>query len=340
MVMAVLAASGCATLAERIAEPYGESLIKPQSLAMVEQGWGLDTGSIATPEGVRIAYIHVPAADRGFEYTLAHEGKLAQVHFKATGAAKPIATRGTIVYLHGWGMDGSSMLPWALAFADRGYQGYALDLRNHGRSDRAPAGYGPREAGDVVAVMRKLQDDGKLQPPLYLFGISLGGTTALFAEPELHGELAGIIALEPFANAGDAIRGTIRGMLEYEPHSLVARVVHGVEKSRFARTDEDAAIREAGQALGLDLDAVDLAPVVVRSHTCTLLLHGAKDSWVDPEASRRLASLSLEVQFHAIPGMGHLTLPMRVDWLAAPIAGWLEAGNCAPIEIPTDPLDH
>lgn len=340
--LAALVASGCASLAERIAEPQGRPIFDAGSLAAIERVWGLEKSTVTTNEGVRIAYYHVPAADRGYAFKLEKDGNNASTHFGVEHAPKPSAVRGTIVYLHGWGMDGTSLLPWAMQFAEHGYQGYALDLRNFGRSSRAPQGFGPREAGDIVAVIDTLQARGGLQPPVFLFGVSLGASTALFAEPALRGRIDGIVALEPFVNAADAIRGTVRGTLDEAPDSLAGKLKVTLANWRFPASGDAAAIREAGKRLGLDLAQVDLRPVVPGSRTCTLLLHGASDSWLDPAGSRELAALSPMIRFAAVPRMGHVTLPVRIDWLAAPIEHWLDGTHpekCAGFELPPDPVE-
>ena len=101
----------------------------------MRRAWGLERSSSETPAGVHIAYLQVPAGDRGWEVTLQRQS----LEFRTAHSPKAIPVRGSVVYLHGWGMDSTSMLGWAMAFAEHGYDGYALDLRNHGASDRAPA---------------------------------------------------------------------------------------------------------------------------------------------------------------------------------------------------------
>src|SRR3546814_13009220 len=83
----------------------------------------------------------------------------------------PYTTLFRAVFLRGWGLDGSSMLPWGPALSELGYRGIMVDLRNHGRSSRAPAGFGARESRDIAALVEQLQVDGRLPPPVYLFGV-------------------------------------------------------------------------------------------------------------------------------------------------------------------------
>ena len=339
--LAALAASGCASLGERIAHPDGGSLLDPGAVAMVERVWGITPERMTTPDGVGIAYLLIPPADRGFSYDITRKDGWNSATFKSSHDPEAVPIRGSIVYLHGRGMDATSMLPWALALSESGYRGVAMDLRNHGNSDKAPAGFGVREAKDLVALVQDLQARGELPPPVYLFGVSLGASTALFAEPDLRDSIAGIVAMEPYANAADAIRGVVPGMLGEEVHGMSNRLAQGWARLRFGPEDIEPGIIEAGRILGMDLARVDLHATVARSQTCSLLLHGAEDGWVDPEGSRELAGLSTEIRFREVPGEGHLSLPLRIDWLVSPIIRWLGhagTGECVPFALPADPL--
>lgn len=344
LLLAALAASGCASLADRIAEPRGLSLLEDQAKAELVTGLRLVPGSVVTPEGVRIAYIEVPAIRRQFLYELKLHGGAARFGFRTTPTEHPgVPQRGSIVYLHGWGMDGSSLWPWALTFAERGYRGYVLDLRNHGRSDRAPQGFGPREAVDVVSVVEQLARAGKLPSPVFLFGVSMGATTALFTESSLQGSLAGIIALEPYANAAEAVRGAIASVLALPADGSRASLRQRIARRRYGSENPDRVIAELDRRLGLALARIDLAPVVAGFRTCTLLLHGADDDLLDPAASVALAAESPLIQLHVVPGMDHIALPLRVDWFAAPMIEWLAAsaaGRCEPMALAPDPLSH
>ena len=73
------------------------------------------------------------------------------------------------------------MMMWSLAMARYGYQGVLPDLRNFGASDRAPVGFGPREAEDIVDLLQELRSQGNLQSPVYLLGVSYGADVAINA---------------------------------------------------------------------------------------------------------------------------------------------------------------
>jgi pimeloyl-ACP methyl ester carboxylesterase len=317
---AAFAAGGCASLADRIAEPHGAATVDDAALARMLEHDGVARRDFTTAEGVRISRLDVPAAERGFRYDYARriEGGEFTASFASRTAHAPVRVpaRGTVVFLHGWQMDAASMLGWAEALSERGWRGVAVDLRNAGASSRAPAGYGTREARDVAALVDALQAGGDAPAPVFLFGVSYGAATALFAEPLLRGRIAGIVAMEPFGNAADAIRDLAR-------HEHVDAGV-------------DRAIASAGHRLGLDLGAIDTAAPLAASQTCTLLLHGARDRLVPVATARRLAAAAPAARYLELPDENHFTLPLRVDALAAPLDDWLgavAAGRCPPLDI-------
>lgn len=332
-------AAGCASLADRIVEPRSEAAFPAATIHAFDPA--IVEARARTPQGVDLAYRVVAAAQRGMHARVERGRHAMAFHFSFDHAATPRAlpVRGTVVYLHGWGMDGSTMLPWAWALAERGYRGIAVDLRNFGDSSRAPAGFGPREAGDVAALFDILQARGQLQPPVYLFGVSYGASTALFAEPALRGRIAGIVAMEPYANAADGIRGLVRGMLASDDAGIGPQPFRAYARHAYTPARIDEAIAEAGRRLDLDLAKVDVHDAVAHAQTCTLLLHGAHDSFLPAAATRALAGLSPLQQYVELPVETHLSLPVRVDWLAAPLADWLAntGAHCGRFVLPADP---
>lgn len=340
--LAVIGSNGCTSLAKRIAQP--ESVEGGLSLAdwdKLEQHLGITRHRLRTPDDVDIAWRLVPAAERGFDYRYTPTPDGAKLELQTDQKPQPLPARGTVVFLHGWNMDASTMLLWALSLSERGYQGIAIDLRNHGASGRAPAGFGSREAGDVVAVLDHLQARDALPQPVHLFGVSYGAVTALFAEATLRERIAGIVAMEPYGNAADGIRGMVAAMLDSSSGGLRGWLTRGVVGWRYGEAaDIDRAIDEAGELLALDLDRIDVRDALADSDTCTLLLHGADDRFIPVAVARELAEAGPQMRYTEIPDHGHIDLPMRVDWLAAPIADWMQAtanGNCPELHLPKDP---
>jgi pimeloyl-ACP methyl ester carboxylesterase len=93
----------------------------------------------------------------------------------------------------------------------------------------------------------------------------------------------------------------------------------------------DRAIAGAGHRLGLDLAAIDTAAPLAASRTCTLLLHGGRDQLVPVATARRLAAAAPAARYVELPDENHVTLPLRIDLLAAPLDAWMAAvgaGDC------------
>lgn len=340
--LAAFLAGGCTSLGERIAQPHSSGFIDAGTLGQLESTIGLESARYRTPEGVTLSYGTLAPATRSMEYTISRgQGiqKLA-IHVGKEGGRVP--AKGSMVYLHGWGLDASSMLPWALALSELGYRGVTVDLRNHGRSSRAPAGFGTREAGDIAALVEHLEADGRLPPPVYLFGVSYGGATALFAEPLLRERIAGIVVMETYANAGDGARGVIAGMqASRDDDGMRMRLMRAYTRWRYDAQDIERGVHEAGQRLELDLDAIDVRAVLATTATCTLLLHGADDRYVPVDAARSLADASALVHYRELPDENHVSLPLRIAWLVRPLDAWLQEaadGECGPLRLPPDPL--
>ena len=339
LTLALAASLGVGTLARQIAEPVRT----PHANLQVEQSVGLPRMTHVTAEGVHLSYLLVTPAKRDFRYRTAR-GANGNLHYELR--VKPVQSalpaRGAVIFLHGWSGNGDQFAPWALALAERGYAGIAVDLRGHGDSSDAPAGYGPREAADIADLVRALLAEGRIRPPVYLIGSSYGATTALFAEPALRDALDGIVAFAPFPSAQEGIRGALDLARASDAHGIGGHIARAVVR-RIDDDDVDAAIERAGKRLGTDLRTVDARPIVAASRTCILFLHGADDRMFPPSGSQALAAGSTVASATVVPGHGHVDLPMRVDWLAAPVTEWMaasaqrEGGACPIFALPPEP---
>lgn len=254
---------------------------------------------------------------------------------------KPQAPRGTVVLLHGWMMNGDSMLPWSLQLAESGYRVITIDLRNHGHSGAGPSGYGTFESDDVVDVIDTLQQRGEVVGPLYLFGVSYGAATALFAADKLGDRVTGVVAMESFANAGEAIRSMIPHLMSLQPTAWKAQAMAAYGRWRYGGQDINAVIAAASQRLDLDLDAVDVTRALADTRACVLLLHGQDDAHVRVEQGRALAAASPRVHYIEMRGEDHITLPLRLDLLGGVVDDWLAhddhaGGSCPAPEIPRE----
>jgi len=123
----------------------------------------------------------------------------ATLHYEATGVGEPV------VLLHGLG---SSTRDWEaqLAALARHHRVIAMDLRGHGRSDRAPGPYSIAGfAADVAALLTHLGI-----PSAHVCGISLGGMVAFRLAVDFPERVRTLAII----NSGPAFPGrTLRGRL-------------------------------------------------------------------------------------------------------------------------------
>lgn len=327
---ACLALSGCRTLADRIVTPDGPDLL-PANLAQIERHAGVRAARFAADDGVVLWYRELAPAQRGLEYTFERraDGMSLSLRFRDAGAAADSA-QATVVLLHGWGADGGSMLPWGLALGERGYRTILVDLRGHGRSRPSSPGFGPREGADVAALVAALRASGGLQEPLYLMGVSHGAVAALHAAALLGEEVAGIVAISPYASARQGIHGVVESVRQMRGGGLRARAAGGWARWRYHEDRVDAAMRVAGRRLGLDLASIDTGPAVEALRACTLVLHGTDDGLFDLQDVEALARRSPLARFVALQDETHVTAPLRIDLLAAPLADWFAQVPRAP----------
>ncbi|HHA2975266.1 alpha/beta fold hydrolase [Stenotrophomonas geniculata] len=233
------------------------------------------------------------------------------------------APRGTVVLLHGWMMNGDSMLPWSLQLAESGYRVVTLDLRNHGQSGAGPSGYGTYESDDVVDVIGELRARGEVTGPLYLFGVSYGAATAVFTADKLGDQVAGVVAMESFANAGVAIRTMIPHLMGLQPEGLKAQAVASYARWRYGGQDIDQVVAAASRRIDVDLDRVDVARALADTHACVLLLHGQGDQHIPVSQGRELAQANPRAHYIEMRGEDHITLPLRLDLLAGVVDDWM-----------------
>lgn len=320
-------------LGKRLVAPGGVSPILPtarieRSIAGLphRQGW------VTTSEGVRLFWRTFDPGAYRLAYAYRPDGtQRGQMQFDldaSTPEPHPGEPRGTVVLLHGWMMDGGSLLPWSLQLAQAGYRTISLDLRNHGRSGAGPSGYGMREARDVADAIAALRARGEVVGPLHLMGVSYGAATAIFSARELGLQVDNVIAIESFENAGGAIRDMVPHMLSKPPESMSHRISHRLLRMQMDDGALDRAIASAGNTLQLRLDQVDVGAALAQVPSCVLLLHGREDRHVPVAHGRALAAAAPRAHYIEVAGEDHISLPMRLDLLAPTVIDWL--GNAGP----------
>lgn len=335
-----LGLGGCRSLSDRIVSPEGPALFPPDFLAQVERHADVGAGSFRTDDGVSLGYRTLAPARRGLTYGLTRADDATSLKFRFgkhdTAASGPVPIRGTVVLLHGWGLDGASMLPWALAFGEGGFRAVLVDLRGHGRSRAALPGFGPREGADVAELVGTLRARGELDGPIYLLGASHGAVAALHAAAVLGDKVAGIVAISPYPDARRGIHGMVEAVKRSNGGGLRGRALRGWARWRYDTATVDAAMAKAGRRLGLDLATIDTGPAVAALRSCSLVLHGGADGMFRSQDIAELAARSPLARFVELPGETHLTTPLRIDMLAGPLQDWfagLPRTPCPPFAV-------
>ncbi|MCL4218745.1 MAG: alpha/beta hydrolase [Candidatus Hydrogenedentes bacterium] len=114
-----------------------------------------------------------------------------------------------LVMLHGVTTWWQTFLPVLPTFLMR-YHIYALDLRGHGRSERAPGAYSIRhDAEDIVAFLRE-----QVREPAILLGWSLGAIAALVVAAEAPTLVRAVVLEDPPLSALTADDSSQAGFYE------------------------------------------------------------------------------------------------------------------------------
>jgi len=325
------------SLSERLAAPGGTSpLVPTERIDALLTRLPHQQGSVAGSDGVTLHWVAFEPGDYRLDYR--YLGKSERFPEFSLDASAPNVVdaqppRGTVILLHGWMMDGGSLLPWSLELAQQGYRTIALDLRNHGRSGHGLSGYGTREGKDVVAALKALKAEGQISGPVHLLGVSYGAATAIFAARELGPQLRSVVAMESFDNAGQAIRTMVPHMLAKPPERWSDYVALPLARWQYGGRGLDEAIATTDRKLGIDLDRIDVGQALAQIPACVLLIHGRDDEHIPVAQGRALAAAAPRARYLEVPAEDHLSLPMRLDRLSGAVNAWFEQadanGRCA-----------
>lgn len=320
-----LSVAGCTNwIARQIVETPGVDathlLLDDEDVGAIEDALELSTMRIPVgPPAAELALTVVPPRNYGLEYQseITHSGGKGRLTAKFQWAKpedrgdirKP--PRGTVILLSGATLSRYTLLPWALGLASEGYRAIMVDYRGHGDSTGQYMTYGLREALDLRQAVEVLRDRRILEDPLVFFGISMGAATALLTAAELD-KLTAIVAIEPYADAAEAIHGVGRGI---NPNLSAF-----VSDERMGK-----AIDRASTMIGHEIRKIRPVEIMDQIHTPVLFIHGQSDSWIPPKHSMELyAAAGARADLWIVPDAGHVDLPLRYDELSSRVFEWLE----------------
>ena len=115
-------------------------------------------------------------------------------------------TRAAVILLHGFSWHRVPWLSFFVPWLRQRYHVLQFDFRGHGASDRAAITLGAAERRDVAAAVRLLT--GRGLGPIALYGISMGGATAIIAAAEL--PVAAVVADAAYADIRHPIENRMR----------------------------------------------------------------------------------------------------------------------------------
>jgi pimeloyl-[acyl-carrier protein] methyl ester esterase len=239
-----------------------------------------------------------------------------------------------LLMLHGWGMHNGA---WG-RFGQRlgaGLAVQAVELPGHGI---APYGPGPFTAGGFASALARGNS------ATTWLGWSLGGLLVLRAALDFPGRAQRLILLATGASfvarphwpwgMDPADFSRFRAAVAADPAGALRRFngwqVAGSERSRQTLRELNRRLGESApdaRALsdGLDiLGSLDLCGELERLRCSVLLLAGAEDRLVAPEAVRRTAALIPRAQFSLIPGAGHAPFISHPEAVLEAVSGFLE----------------
>ncbi len=241
---------------------------------------------------------------------------------------------------------GTQMTHWPRelfgGFAEFGYRTIIFDNRDIGLSQRCPGEGISGDAGDILAMVERGQslksaytlDDMALDviglmdaleiKKAHIFGISMGGgITQLLAANHADRLLSGTIVMTAahFQGLGHLNRVLVYPETREQHQETWVQGNHEWGSPGFAVSDgylrEEAGIAwdRGYDAAGINRQALaavssgDRREILKTVALPCLVIHGAQDTLVPPEAGKEIASLIPDAQFELIEGMGHTITP-------------------------------
>jgi uncharacterized protein len=192
----------------------------------------------------------------------------------------PLASRGTLVVLHGVADTRHSTASIVERYLARGFDVIAYDSRAHGDSAGDTCAYGFFEKRDLRKVI-----DAFGHGPIVLVGTSLGAAVVL-QEAASDPRVAVVVAAESFSD--------LRTVAEERAPKFFTR---GVITRAFELAEREGRFQ---------VDAVSPRQAAALIHVPVLLIHGAADVETPPDHSRRIyEALKGPKRLLLVPGVGH-----------------------------------
>ena len=268
------------------------------------------------PPPVRLCYRVVPPGDYHLRFTATNWTKGAKTRHRFTFRADlPGATngftaapRGTVVLLHGFGLDQACLAPWAIRLAQAGWRCVLVDLRGHGDSTGRRIYFGVVETSDLSQLLDEWARRGALAQPVAVLSESYGAAVALRWRT-LEPRVTAVVAMAPYAELAPAAENIRR---EYAGWFPSAWLRWGLEELPAV----------------LEVPAAELNPVTAlqRKPVSVLFIAGGEDRIAPVSEVNRLKALAATgSELLILPDASHEALPYNFDALVPSVLDWLEA---------------
>lgn len=275
-------------------------------------------------------------AGTGYDYASLSQG-VTRFELAGPTSGEPV------VLVHGFSVPSYIWDSTFVALAAAGFRVLRYDLLGRGWSDRPRAEYGA-ELFDTQLM--ELLDHVGFRVPVHVVGLSMGGWVAATFGSRHPGRVRSVVLVDPAAGPR-----TAPGMLGWPlvgPFLWQTTRVPGMAEGQFGDFVDPARFpdwadryrvqmqyRGFGRALrstALHLAEMDFDSVYAdfgrRGHR-TMLIWGTQDQVVPFEWSAGVRAAIPGVEFHAIPGTGHLPHLERADTVSPLLIQFLRAGRQA-----------
>lgn len=205
-------------------------------------------------------------------------------------------SRGTVVVLHGWLNSKVQNLGVGEALARKGFDVILPDHRAHGASTGKYVTWGAKESRDVKAVVDALLAETLVREPIYVWGVSMGGATAV-----LYG------ALDP----------RCRGVFAVAPYRDGREITHSVLPFNND-ADFATAWKRAGEIADFDPADTDVLSAARKLRCPLIVAHGMVDTIVPYKNGKSIYDAAPQPKkLISLPAASHATiLLMGPNWFA------------------------
>jgi fermentation-respiration switch protein FrsA (DUF1100 family) len=191
---------------------------------------------------------------------------------KLVGWYIPGANGATIVFVHGYKNDRSSMLGAAGMFHRHGYGALILSLRAHDRSDGDRITFGHLELQDMDAWYNFISQQPTVDPHrIALLGVSMGGAIAIRYTAR-NPNIAALVADSAFSSMDDTIATSVRHFTGLPAFPFASLIGFWVREST-----------------GLTRDEADAKKAIAKiSPRPVFLMQGGADTTISPDSGQLL----------------------------------------------------